>query len=245
MIQFFRGPKKGYSQKDHGSGIYFATDTKEIIANGSAYTGPVEEKQELGWVEVVGSIEEAFTTGGMATLTENKEISEALTVKEGVNAVLNLNGCSIINSNVNSSKNFAIIIEKGASLVIEGEGMIHGGQGADNLALMVYGDCTIKSGTFMVGPDSRGQGNSCVYVKDGDLKILGGTFSTEMPYNGKYFVLNKKDGSDSNIEVLGGTFINYDPSNSMTEDPAQNFVASGYESVRIGDSNNYQVVKIK
>ena len=66
-----------------------------------------------------------------------------------------------------------------------------------------------------------------------------------MPYNGKYFVLNKKDGSNSKIEVLGGTFINYDPSNSTTEDPPQNFVASGYESVRIGDSNNYQVVKIK
>ena len=244
MIQFFRGPKKGYSLKDHGNGIYFATDTKEIIANGSAYTGPVEEKQELGWVEVAGSIEEAFTTGGMATLTENKEISEALTVKAGVNAVLNLNGHYIVNSNTESTKNFAIIIEKGASLVIEGEGIIHGGQGADNLALMVYGNCTIKSGTFMVGPDSNGLGNSCVYVKDGDLKVLGGTFSTDMPYNGKYFVLNKKDGSDSNIEVLGGTFINYDPSNSMTEDPAQNFVASGYESVRIKGTDNYQVIRI-
>lgn len=244
MIQFFRGPKKGYSLKDHGNGIYFATDTKEIIANGSAYTGPVEEKQELGWVEVAGSIEEAFTTGGMATLTENKEISEALTVKAGVNAVLNLNGHYIVNSNTESTKNFAIIIEKGASLVIEGEGIIHGGQGADNLALMVYGNCTIKSGTFMVGADSKGQGNSCVYVKDGDLKVLGGTFSTDMPYNGKYFVLNKKDGSDSKIEVLGGTFINYDPSNSMTENPAQNFVASGYESVRIKGTDNYQVIRI-
>ena len=128
--------------------------------------------------------------------------------------------------------------------VIEGDGIIHGGQGADNLALMVYGNCTIKSGTFMVGPDSNGLGNSCVYVKDGDLKVLGGTFSTDMPYNGKYFVLNKKDGSDSNIEVLGGTFINYDPSNSMTEDPAQNFVASGYESVRIKGTDNYQVIRI-
>ena len=244
MIQFFRGPKKGYSLKDHGNGIYFATDTKEIIANGSAYTGPVEEKQELGWVEVAGSIEEAFTTGGMATLTENKEISEALTVKAGVNAVLNLNGHYIVNSNTESTKNFAIIIEKGASLVIEGEGIIHGGQGADNLALMVYGNCTIKSGTFMVGPDSNGLGNSCIYVNEGDLKVLGGTFSTDMPYNGKYFVLNKKDGSDSKIEVLGGTFINYDPSNSMTENPAQNFVASGYESVRIKGTDNYQVIRI-
>jgi hypothetical protein len=113
------------------------------------------------------------------------------------------------------------------------------------MALLVYGDCTIKSGNFTVGPDAKGQGNACVEVNKGTLRILGGTFSTELPYSGKYFVLNKKDGSDSKIEVLGGTFINYDPSNSNTENPTQNFVANGYESVRIGNSNNYQVVKIK
>lgn len=48
MIQFFRGPKNGYSLKEHKNGVYFATDTKEIISNGYSYTGPVEEKKRRG-----------------------------------------------------------------------------------------------------------------------------------------------------------------------------------------------------
>lgn len=245
MIQFFRGPKKGYSLKEHGQGIYFATDTKEILMNGGVFTGPVKEDSEIAWTDVVGSVEEAFTTGGMATLTEDKELSERLIVKSGVSSVLDLSNYSISNKSTSTKKNFAIEVEHGASLTIKGDGTINGGSGFDNVSVAVYGDCKIESGNFTVGPDAVGSGNSCIYVVGGTLEISGGTFSSDAMYNGKYFVLNKRDGSDSVISVTGGTFINYDPSNSETEDPAQNFVAAGYESVRIEGTNNYQVVKIK
>ena len=245
MIQFFKGPKKGYSLKEHKNGIYFATDTKEIISNGYSYVGPIEEKKEEGWLDVVGSIEEAFSQGGMVTLKENKEVSSPLIVKSGVNAVLDLGNCSLTYTNVATSKNWPIEVEKGASLTIRGEGVINGGSGSDNLALCVYGDCKIESGTFTVGPDAKGQGNACVEVNGGNLEISGGVFSTEFPYGGSYYVLNKKNGSDSVISCTGGMFINYDPSNSKTENPAQDFVANGYKAVRIEGTENYQVIKVK
>ena len=40
---------------------------------------------------------------------------------------------------------------------------------------------------------------------------------------------------DALIEVTVGKFYKFDPSNGMTEDPGQNWVASGYKSVQDGD----------
>lgn len=41
MIKFYRGLKANYVLETHGSGIYFATDTYEILMNGKAYVGEV------------------------------------------------------------------------------------------------------------------------------------------------------------------------------------------------------------
>lgn len=41
MIKFYRGLKTNYVLETHGSGIYFATDTYEILMNGKAYVGQV------------------------------------------------------------------------------------------------------------------------------------------------------------------------------------------------------------
>ncbi len=242
MIKFFRGPKSSYDVAQHGQGIYFATDTMEILANGAAFTGADDAHENVqGWNDVVGSVSEAFEKGGMVTLAEDMSSDKSFVVKSGVSAVLDLGGHNISNT---AKGGFCLTVEKNAELVISGNGKVEGGQGGDNLALVVYGDVKVESGHFHVGPDASGLGNACVEVNGGTLKIYGGTFECSDPYNGKYFVLNKKDKSDSTILVYGGTFINYDPSNSNTEDPAQNFVANGYKSVRIEGTNNYQVVKI-
>lgn len=44
MAVFFRGLKEKYNLSNHGGGIYFATDTKEIIQNGIAFTGELPDK---------------------------------------------------------------------------------------------------------------------------------------------------------------------------------------------------------
>ena len=38
-VQFFRGLRSLYNAKAHSNGIYFATDTKEILHNGLSYLG--------------------------------------------------------------------------------------------------------------------------------------------------------------------------------------------------------------
>lgn len=46
MIDFFRG-KRDYYKEEHYEGIYFATDTKEILHNGQSYSGILEEGKSV------------------------------------------------------------------------------------------------------------------------------------------------------------------------------------------------------
>lgn len=243
MIKFFRGPKKSYSVSEHKEGIYFAEDTKEVIMNAGVYTGPKPKEHKQEWINVVATIDQAFSDGGMVSLTEDIDLYQPITVKEGVSAVLDLNGHKIENKNANTTD--TIVVSKGASLVIKGKGLVDGGSGSTcNMAVYIKGGhCVIEDGTFHVGPDVNGSWNSCIEINGGVLEIKGGEFSTDIPFNGRYFVLNKKDFSDSVISVTGGKFLNYDPANSATENPAENFVANGYKSVQIED-NKYEVVEV-
>ena len=65
------------------------------------------------------------------------------------------------------------------------------------------------------------------------IKMLLSTF-TAVRFESKsandrgYWVLNLKDGSNAAINVYGGTFVNFDPSNSMTENPVKNFVVADF-----------------
>lgn len=244
MIKFFRGPKGSYDVKAHGQGIYFATDTMEIIANGASFTGVDDSHENVQeWNDVVGSVSEAFENGGMVTLAEDQSISETLTVKSGASAVLDLGNHNISNT-ATEGKPFAISVEKGAELTICGNGKIDGGQGGNNQALNIKGSAVIESGHFYVGSDAAGAGNACVEVNGGTLKIYGGVFECATPYAGKYFVINKKDRSGAKILIYGGTFVNFDPAHPGTENPDETFVANGYKSVQIEGTSNYQVVKI-
>lgn len=53
MIKFYRGLKNRYDKSNHGSGIYFATDTLEIIHDGSSYSGLVEVGKTVTDVSLV------------------------------------------------------------------------------------------------------------------------------------------------------------------------------------------------
>lgn len=245
MSKFYRGLRAKYNMAKHGQGIYFATDTKEILMDGRPYTGPVKAsvkdvKGMMAWQDVVGSVEEAFTSGGMVTLAEDMDITSTLVVKSGANAVLDLGGHRI--SNVGTD-DYAIKVEDGASLVIRGEGKVHGGGGTDySCAVVAFGRVTIEGGEFSVGADSKGEGNSCIYCNGGTVVINGGTFSSDAMYGGRYWVLNSKNGTDSVVLVTGGTFVNFDPEHPNTDD-YPSYVANGYKSVQIEGTNNFKVVE--
>ncbi len=172
------------------------------------------------------SLRALFATGGEAKLTEDVVLGETVVVEPGKEVVLDLNGKTIKN-NSNS-----VALDVYGSLVINGEGTIDGGEGGDNVAVWSRpgGKLTINGGTYTVGADANGSGNSTIYTTGGDVIINGGTFSTAAKYGGRYWTINKQNGSTGKVEIYGGTFPGFDPANPNTDDAAS-YLAPGYISV--------------
>ena len=139
------------------------------------------------------------------------------------------------------------VIGPAADLTIE-DGTFDGGAGGSNVCVAAANGATvtIKGGTFTVGGDKDGYGNSVVYSVGGNIVIEGGFFYTNYSWKGKYYVLNMNNGNPGKITVKGGTFVNYDPSDSASENPHGNFVAEGYSVISETKANGdvwYTVVK--
>ena len=172
------------------------------------------------------SLKALFATGGEATLAADLMLDEAVAVMPGKEVTLDLNGKTIKN-NSNS-----VALDVYGSLVINGEGTVDGGEGGDNVAVWSRpgGKLTINDGTYTVGADANGSGNSTIYTTGGDVIINGGTFSTAAKYGGRYWTINKQNGSTGKVEIYGGTFPGFDPANPNTDDAAS-YLAPGYISV--------------
>ena len=172
------------------------------------------------------SLKALFATGGEATLAADLVLDESVAVKSGKEVVLNLNGKTVKNNSNSSAFNVY------GSLVINGEGTVDGGEGGDNVAVwsMPGGKLTINGGTYTVGADANGLGNSTIYTTGGDVVINGGTFSTAAKYRDSYWTINKQNGSTGKVEIYGGTFSGFDPANPNTDDETT-YVADGYVSV--------------
>ena len=116
----------------------------------------------------------------------------------------------------------------GTNLTITG-GYYDGGKGGDNRCIQVNNGATvtIKDGTFTVGGDASGFGNSVVLCNGGTVVIEGGFFYTDYAYRNFYYVLNQQNNNPGTITVKGGTFVNYNPANG-DDNLGGNFVADGY-----------------
>lgn len=127
-------------------------------------------------------------------------------------------------------------------------GGINGGSGGNNQAVSVgsNAEVTIRYGTYTVGGDANGEGNSTIYVYDnGIVNIVdGGTFSSEKPYRGLYYVLNRKNGCTGTFNVKAGTFVNYNPLKGDDNDGG-NFCAVGKGLDVSLDSNNKPQYTVK
>ena len=177
-------------------------------------------------IKNVESLKALFATGGEATLAADLVLDEAVAVMPGKEVTLDLNGKTIKN-NSNS-----VALDVYGSLVINGEGTVDGGEGGDNVAVWSRpgGKLTINDGAYTVGADANGSGNSTIYTTGGDVIINGGTFSTAAKYGGRYWTINKQNGSTGKVEIYGGTFPGFDPANPNTDDAAS-YLAPGYISV--------------
>ena len=155
------------------------------------------------------------------------------------------------------SKKSELILGEDSVLTVEGDGII---DLSGNAELVIDGKGKLNQ-TFdsELGYLVRAAGNSKVTIKDGHftagltavqagenavVEIYGGYFEALTTWKDKTWILNLIDNSNAKIIVYGGTFVNYDPSNSETEDPAKNFVAEGYKVVVTTEDGNkiYTVV---
>ena len=222
-------------QRNYRTNIYGNILTEE--ANFNIVIAPEFETPDYGPIEVAtaADLATAVTTGMPIKLTADVALPATLTIPAGKEVTINLNGKKLTNA---STQNFAIQVN--GTVIIEGEGEVYGGRGHDNQAVHVNvgGKAIIKGGTFNVGGDANGAGNSCVESNGGEIEIYGGVFKSEAQYANKYWVLNMNDRYDCMFKVYGGQFYNFDPSDTNTE-PAghsDNFVAPGYKSVKISES---------
>ena len=202
--------------------------TSQVIFNVEIVPIFNEPDNDIDLVNIknVESLKALFATGGEATLASDLVLDESIAVMPGKEVTLDLNGKTIKN-NSNS-----VALDVYGSLVINGEGTVDGGEGGDNVAVWSRpgGKLTINGGTYTVGADANGSGNSTIYTTGGDVIINGGTFSTAAKYGGRYWTINKQNGSTGKVEIYGGTFPGFDPANPNTDDAAS-YLAPGYISV--------------
>ena len=171
---------------------------------------------------------------GVVTLDRDYVIGQTIYVRSGINATLNLNGFSIKNAKENEYTD-VIYVEEGASLTINGEGLIEAVSGNNGYAVIAEGKVTINGGTFKAGKDENGEANAVVYARgNGEVYVNGGYFPNDA--NSTY-VLNKKDADRATtvIEVRGGKFEYFDPMNNAAENAGTNFVADGFASFLEGE----------
>lgn len=174
--------------------------------------------------------------GSTVTLAEDVHLTEDFSVNKAV--TIDLNG-----HNITSDASVIYLRSANADLTVVGEGNVTAGSGGDYFAARAAtGKLNIAGGTWSVGADAEGQGNSCIYASgSGEINISGGEFSTDAAYNDKYFVLNRKNGSDSTIIVTGGLFHDYNPADGDDNDGG-NFVAVGYTSVFNEEKQAWEIV---
>lgn len=180
--------------------IYDMQDFKACLEVGGHYVLPHGEHVLTAYVNLIG------------------DVASVLDVKFGV--AVTFTSLGIIDLNGNSS----LTINSDGSILNDFDseyGMIVCAY--DNSTLTVNGGYYLGGITcFQAG--NRNDGGEQVST----INVNGGYFEVLATYDGRYWTLNLNDNSGGEICVSGGTFVNYDPSNSDTENPSDNFLADGY-----------------
>ena len=170
------------------------------------------------------------TLNGNVNVTKNKDDAANRIIVTGA-TTLNLNGKIITPNDMgNNDTNFtALIVDADTTINADMNG------GIDTQKNGGYGINVRNGATLTINGGTYYGGGTAVQVQKGTLVINDGTFEVE-PYSdptyGYKFLINcidaaYKDGT-AKIMVRGGSFVNYDPSDSASENPRGNFVDEGY-----------------
>lgn len=225
--------------KAEGANTNFVADGYMVVAKKQA-NGDV-------WYTVVeaSAVKETLTAGGEVTVDSDTYTNNSADTAEArltitVPTTLNLDAKIVTPDNMgNNNTNFcALIVDADTTInASENGGIDTGTNGGYALNVRKGATLTINGGSYYGG-------GTAVQVQKGTLIINGGTFACE-PYSnpvyGSKFLINcidaaYKDGT-AKIVITGGTFINFDPSDSASENPHGNFVADGYKVVSETQAN--------
>ena len=163
---------------------------------------------------------------------------------------INLNGYKVTFP-TDTSGDGVFWVEEDAKLTINGDGYVDSASQNNDYSMAVWanngGEVVINGGTFInVGAkDMDGtvpNNNELIYAsREGVITINGGIFvgNYENQTYGTRYALNVKDENTTTpaietgtIVVKGGEYRQYDPANSLSENPKGNFVAEGYVSTQ-------------
>lgn len=203
-------------------------------------------------------IENSIVRGGKTTLPSNVKLDSTLKI-ENVDSIVNLNNKEITagvfsesNGNIieGNTDSFAFWVKDGATLTLNGEGVVRAQDASYSMAIWADGgNVIINGGTYY----NEGDGCDLIYVSNGgQIEIYGGEFKAtayiglEPGTTNPYSALNVKnaDREFSDIKVYGGRFYKFNPAENLSEpNPSDEwlakhpngFVAEGYKSVQDGD----------
>ncbi len=178
-------------------------------------------------------------------LDEAIEITKKVTLNLGKYNITTKNNVWSDVENANEDVLAVLNLRSGADVTIN----TTTGGGIQSLANDAYAVCvddasaklTIKGGNFV--------GNiSAVYVRNGSLTISGGKFDVAQlsDQNDKRYLINCFDDNyaakTAKVSITGGEFVGFNPAESLSENPAANFVPEGYQAVE--ENGVYKVVKV-
>ncbi len=242
-----------------GGKIEVTNSTINISGDHSEDTAKATNQTENGTITIDGSIDDVdidvayisygtnwygFTTideaidkanaGEEIVLLRNIELSEAITIPDDKNIVLNLNGFDVTAPNTDAFEVAGTLTIKDAN----NEGVVSAGTAHPDASVCAVwangGTVTIDGGHYKVYSDAADKRNDCIYAgynadnnnTAGNITINGGIFEYVWPstktsgidYNGDMFLLNcaDKDLYQTVITVNGGQFKNNAPSYEAT-----------------------------
>ena len=229
-VEAFSNPDYGYNFLLNCIDSAYKNGTAKIIVKGGTFVNfnPANCKAEGAGTNFV-----AEGYGVVATPQANGDVWYTVVEKSTTGTTFG-SGTHTLSTGITVTDSDAIAVKAigvDADVTIL-DGTFDGGSGGNNICVAAANGAkvTIKGGTFTVGGDANGIGNSVIYSQGGDITIEGGFFYTDCSYNGKYYVLNQSNGNPGTITVKGGTFVNYDPSTG-DDNLHGNFVADGYKVV--------------
>ena len=211
------------------------------------YAEPMTEEDAPAEEETT---EESLWIGGSVTLANDIQVTDVISIENGVKTEVNLNNKTITagvftesNGTISegNTDSYVFWVKDGGELVIDGEGSVVAQDAKYSMAVWAQGGTvTINEGKFYNGGDGcdliYASAGGKVYIYGGEFHATGRSSEVEGTKN-KFSALNikDKDRAISEIVVYGGTFYGFNPSNNVSEGENTNFVAEGYHSVEISE----------